>query len=120
MSSLMNGGAESEVVIVIFCERSLPRAAAAGTFPNIGQYFRTMSSTNVPRTLVCELSLSSRELWLFPLKKIHFSRRSRVFANSEGREKRGKGGEKEGKEEKREGRRITVAVKLMMVLMRYL
>jgi hypothetical protein len=37
-----------------------------------------------------------------------------------GREKRGKGGEKEGKEEKREGRRITVAVKLMMVLMRYL
>ena len=53
-------------------------------------------------------------------KKIHFSRRSRVFANSEGREKRGKGGEKEGKEEKREGRRITVAVKLMMVLMRYL
>jgi hypothetical protein len=52
------------------------------------------------------------------VKKIHFSRRSRVFANSEGREKRGKGGEKEGKEEKREGRRITVAVKLMMVLMR--
>jgi hypothetical protein len=42
-------------------------------------------------------------------KKIHFSRRSRVFANSGGREKRGKGGEKEGKEEKREGRRITVA-----------
>jgi hypothetical protein len=41
-------------------------------------------------------------------KKIHFSRRSRVFANSWGREKRGKGGEKEGKEEKREGRRITV------------
>ena len=70
MSSLMNGGAESEVVIVIFCERSLPRAAAAGTFPNIGQYFRTMSSTNVPRTLVCELSLSSRELWPFPLRKI--------------------------------------------------
>ena len=68
MSSLMNG---SEVVIVIFCERSLPRAAAAGTFPNIGQYFRTMSSTNVPRTLVCELSLSSRELWLFPLKKVN-------------------------------------------------
>ena len=67
MSSLMNG---SEVVIVIFCERSLPRAAAAGTFPNIGQYFRTMSSTNVPRTLVCELSLSSRELWLFTLRKM--------------------------------------------------
>ncbi len=75
MSSLMNGGAESEVVIVIFCERSLPRAAAAGTFPNIGQYFRTMSSTNVPRTLVCELSLSSRELWPFPLKKFEDEKR---------------------------------------------
>jgi hypothetical protein len=73
--------------------------------------------------------MSFRDIWPWPshtkvqtlgLKKIHFSRRSRVFANSEGREKRGKGGEKEGKEEKREGRRITVAVKLMMVLMRYL
>ena len=63
------------------------------------------------------LSYDQKEV---PVKKIHFSRRSRVFANSEGREKRGKGGEKEGKEEKREGRRITVAVKLMMVLMRYL
>ena len=69
----------------------------------------------VTMKLVVAISLA-----LFSLKKIHFSRRSRVFANSEGREKRGKGGEKEGKEEKREGRRITVAVKLMMVLMRYL
>jgi hypothetical protein len=57
----MNG---SEVVIVIFCERSLPRAAAAGTFPNIGQ----ISGQCPVRTY--------RELWFanFPWVRANFGR----------------------------------------------
>ena len=68
MSSLMNGGAESEVVIVIFCERSLPRAAAAGTFPNIGQ-ISGQCPVRTYRELWFANSGISRELWLLPPKK---------------------------------------------------